>query len=156
MWLGESVHHLDEKNRLAVPRRLQAGLERDEEGRTCAVLTRGFEGCLFLFADSTYARLIARMKTHAFDGTRERKMQRLFFASSLRCTLDGAGRLLIPEKLKAVVGIEKEVVLVGLVDRLEIWPKRAWEAFERESAGDFDQLDRALYGEADGGSLPQP
>ncbi len=155
MWLGESVHSLDDKNRLAVPRRLQAGLERDEAGRTSAVLTRGFEGCLFLFSDATYARLIARMKTQAFDGLRERKMQRLFFASSQRCTLDSAGRLLIPEKLKAVVGIEKEVVLVGLVERLEIWPKRAWEAFEHESADDYDQLDRVLCGENDGGALPQ-
>lgn len=158
MWLGESTLALDGKNRVVIPRRMQAGLgrDRDAEGRTTAILTRGFEGCLFVFAESTFERLIERMRTQAFDGPKERKMQRLFFSSSQHCVLDGAGRLLIPEKLKALVGIEKDVVLVGLIDRLEIWPKDAWEAFERESAEDFDQLGEVLFGGDDGEVVPRP
>jgi MraZ protein len=156
MWLGESSHSLDDKNRVVIPRRLQAGLDRDAEGRTGAIVTRGFEGCLFVFAESAFERLLARMTTQAFSGPRERKMQRLFFANAQRTTLDGAGRLLIPEKLKGLVGIEKEVVLVGLIDRLELWPKAAWEAFETEHAKDFDQLDSVLCGDDGPDVVPQP
>lgn len=155
MWLGESLLSLDDKNRVVIPRKHQVGLDCDADGRPGVVLTRGFEGCLFVFSESTFARLIERMTTQAFSGARERKMQRLFFANAHRATLDGAGRLLIPEKLKALVGLEKDVVLVGLVDRLELWPKAAWEAFEAENASDFDQLDSVLCGD-DEDVTPQP
>lgn len=155
MWLGESSHTLDDKNRVVIPRRLQSGLECDPDGRPTAVLTRGFEGCLFVFSEARFAQLLERMTTQAFSSTLERKMQRLFFANAHRTTLDGAGRLLIPEKLKTLVGLEKDVVLVGLVDRLELWPKAAWEAFEAENSADFDQLDSVLCGD-DGDVAPQP
>ena len=158
MWLGESDHSLDEKNRVFLPRRLQGGLDRDEEGRTTAVLTRGFEGCLFLFSDSGFARVLERMKVQAFAGPEERKMQRLFFSNTHRLALDGAGRLLVPEKLKALVGIDREVVLVGVIDRIEIWPKTVWEAFDRDHASEFDRLDQILCGgaQAPAASVPQP
>jgi len=155
MWLGESLLNLDDKNRVVIPRKHQVGLDCDADGRPTAVLTRGFEGCLFVFSEATFARLLERMTTQAFSSPAERKMQRLFFANAHRVTLDGAGRLLIPEKLKGIVGLEKEVVLVGLVDRLELWPKAAWEAFESEHASDFDQLDSVLCGD-DGDVTPQP
>ena len=143
-WLGETQLSLDDKNRVVIPRRLQAGLERDDEGRVTAIVTRGFEGCLFVFAVSAFERVLARMRTQAFDGAEERRMQRLFFANAHRSTLDSAGRLLLPEKLRALVGITKEVVVVGLVDRLEIWPRQAWEDFENANTQDFDKLDRIL------------
>jgi MraZ protein len=149
IWLGESNLSLDDKGRVVIPRRLQAGLDHDPDGRSVAVVTRGFEGCLFVFAESAFAQLLGRMRTRAFDGAAERKMQRLFFANAHRSTLDGAGRLLIPEKLRKLVGMEKEVVVVGLIDRLEIWPRSAWEAFEARNAGDFDQLSEVLCGDDD-------
>ena len=155
IWLGESNLSLDEKGRVVIPRRLQAGLDHDPEGRTTAIVTRGFEGCLFVFSESAFEGVLARMRTRVFDGPTERKMQRLFFANSHRTVLDGAGRLLIPEKLRELCGMQKEVVLVGLVDRLEIWPKAAWEAFESEHSRDFDQLSEVLCGD-DGDVGPQP
>ena len=156
-WLGSSDLTLDGKNRVVIPRRFQAGLDRDRDpdGRTTAIITRGFEGCLFVFAERTFEQLLERMKTQAFEGPSERKMQRLFFSGSHHCALDSAGRLLIPDKLRKLVGIAKDVVLVGVIDRLEIWPRERWEAFESESAEDFDELDQVLFGSADG-DVPQP
>lgn len=155
IWLGESNLSLDDKGRVVIPRRLQAGLDADAEGRFGAVLTRGFEGCLFVFAESVFERVLARMRTGVFDGPEARKMQRLFFANAHRCTLDSAGRLLIPEKLRRLAGIEKDVVVTGVVDRLEIWPKTAWEAFEERNASDYDQLSDVLCGD-DEPVEPQP
>lgn len=149
VWLGESSHTLDAKNRVHVPRRFHAGLDTDSEGQRVAVVTRGFDGCLFLFSEPGFRAILERLKTQAFVGAQERKMQRLFFSSSQRVLLDAAGRLVVPEKLKTRAGIEREVVMVGAVSRIEIWPKAAWEAFESENEGEFDRLDQVLCGDDD-------
>lgn len=146
LWLGASEHTLDEKARVFIPRRFQAGFEHDAEGRTQVFLTRGFENCLALYSEAGFARLLRRLETEAFAGAEARRMQRLFFSNAHRTLLDGSGRLLVPENLRAQAGIEREVVLLGLVDRVELWAKSAWSAFESESAADFDSLDRVLSG----------
>ena len=156
LWLGESEHTLDSKHRVFVPRRFQGGFERDAEGRAVVIVTRGFEGCLFLFSEAGFAEILAGLRTRAFAGTEERRMQRLFFSNASRTTLDGSGRLLVPEKLRTRVGMEREVVLVGVVDRVELWPKADWEAFERQNSGDFDQLDQVLCGDDELPEGPQP
>jgi MraZ protein len=158
LWLGESEHTLDPKNRVFVPRKFQGGFERDAEGRTVVIVTRGFEGCLFLFSEAGFAQVLARLQTQAFAGAEERRMQRLFFSNASRTTLDASGRLLVPEKLKTMAGIEREVVLVGVVDRVELWPKKVWEAFESRNSEDFDQLDQVLCGGGgeEPSEVPQP
>lgn len=144
VWLGESAHTLDDKARVFIPRKFQAGFGRDAEGRTVVYVTRGFEGCLALYSEEGFQRVLGRLEIEAFSGQDKRRMQRLFFSNSHRTTLDGSGRLLLPEKLRDTAGIARDVVLVGLVDRVEIWPKAAWEAFESDAAGDFDSLDQVL------------
>jgi len=144
MFLGESTHSIDEKNRLFVPKRLQQGLVRNEAGQLGAIVTRGFEGCLFLFAEEGFGDVLSRLTTQAFTGAKRRKMQRLFFANTHRGQLDASGRVLLPEKLKELAGITKEVVLVGCVDRVEIWAKERWESYESENSDAFDELDQVL------------
>lgn len=147
MWLGESTHTLDNKNRVFLPKRFQDGLERSAEGNLSAILTRGFEGCLFLFSTRGFQAVLERLNTQAFEGADARLMQRLFFSSSNALELDSAGRLLVPEKLKTLVGIDKEVVMVGVIDRIEIWPAETWRAMEAKHGNDFDRLDRVICGE---------
>jgi MraZ protein len=144
LWLGEAECTLDDKQRLFVPRRFLAPLSIDADGRSIAVLTRGFEGCLFLFSEPGFQQLLARLNTAAFAGAEERRMQRLFFGNSQRTTLDAQGRLMIPEKLKSAIGLERDVVLVGAVDRIEIWSKARWNAFEAANSKDFDRLGEVL------------
>ena len=148
MFLGESIHTLDAKSRLVVPKRFLAEFPEDQEGRRNAMLTRGFEGCLFLFPEQGFERALERMQLQAFGGAELRTMQRLFFANVHRSPVDGSGRLLLPEKLRRLAGIEKEVVMVGLADRAEIWDRAEWERFESENDGQFDQLDVVLVGGA--------
>ena len=147
MFGGESAHNLDPKNRLFIPKRIQEELTRNEDGHRTCVLTRGFEGCLVLFSEPGFDRVLARLQTQPFVGREQRKMQRLFFSNTYRTQLDGNGRLLLPEKLKAVAGLEREVVLVGVADRAEIWSQAAWSSFEDENSADFDDLDGVLCGE---------
>lgn len=146
MWLGESTHSLDDKGRLSVPRRLLAGQSFDATGRVSFVLTLGFEGCLFLFTEAAFEKAVARLETQPFGGEEKRNMQRLFFSKAQRIELDEKNRLNVPDKLKTLVGIDREVAIVGLVDRAELWPKAKWEAFEAEHARDFARLDGVLLG----------
>lgn len=148
MWLGESTHTVDDKGRVSVPRRLLAGQAFDAGGRLTLVLTLGFEGCLFLFTEASFAKAIARLETQPFGGEEKRNMQRLFFSKAARVELDEKNRLSLPEKLRQLVGIEKDVAIIGVVDRAEIWPKAKWEAFDAEHAREFAQLDRVLLGGA--------
>ena len=155
MFFGESTHTLDAKHRVFVPKRFQGALGRDDQGHLTVIVTRGFDRCLFLFSEEGFTEVRRRLNTQSFAGAKLRKMQRLFFSNTHRCQLDASGRLVLPEKLRTVAGIEKEIVMVGVADRAEIWDRTEWERFENENASDFDDLDVVLVGEpgtdADGG-----
>jgi MraZ protein len=146
---GDSIHTLDPKNRVFVPKRFQDELGREPDGQQVAILTRGFEGCLFLFSREGYAKVLQRLKTQPFGGAQLRTMQRLFFANVHPSPLDSSGRVLLPEKLRKYAGIDKEVVMVGVADRAEIWDRARWQKFEAENDERFDDLDVVLVG--DGG-----
>lgn len=147
MFYGESTHSLDDKGRVFVPKRFQEVLRQEGRDAVRLVLTRGFEGCVFLFSEDGFEEVMGRLLTQAFGGAQLRKMQRLFFANTHRCQLEKSGRLLIPEKLKNFAKLDGDVVMVGVADRAEIWDAEAWEAFESESDQDFDQLDVVLIGD---------
>ena len=142
------MHSVDAKKRVFVPKRFQQGLPLDEGGQRVGVLSRGLDGCLYLFPEAAFNRAIARLNTEAFASKEERRLQRLIFRVSQRIHLDGSGRLLLPANLVEMGGIDKDVVMVGVMDRIEIWDKGRWEAFSEEddSAG-FDELEQLLAGQ---------
>lgn len=147
MWLGESTHTLDDKGRLSIPRRLLAGLTANGNGRFHLVVTRGCEGCLFLFTPEGFTQATARLETQPFAGAEARSMQRQFFPSSEHLELDDKNRALLPEKLIQLAGLGREVVVVGVMNRAEIWAKERWEAYQSEHAQDFERLEQVLSGE---------
>ncbi len=145
MFFDSSDHPLDGKFRVFVPKRFQEALGRDGEGSLACYLSLGVDGCLYLFSEAGFRDAMARLETQAITGPEQRRLQRLFFANTSRVQLDAAGRLLVPEKLRAAVGIEREVAMVGVAHRAEIWPRAAWEAFESSNAGDgLDDLHTIL------------
>ena len=159
MFTGESFHTLDAKHRVFVPKRFQHVLERSSEGHPKLVLTRGFEKSLFLFSSQGFAQVLRRLKTQPFGGARMRNMQRRFFANCHETQLDASGRVVLPEKLRSYAEIEKEVVMVGVADRAEVWDRARWEQFEAEGADEYDELDTVLtgdsfYAETEGGDPP--
>ncbi len=146
MFSGESIHTLDAKFRVFLPKRFQDALGRDGEGHLTVILTRGFERCLFLFSEQGFEKVLSRLETLPFGGATLRKMQRLFFSNTHTLQLDASGRLLLPEKLRQFAGIVREVVVIGVAERVEIWDRAEWERFENENQGDYDELDIVLVG----------
>ena len=82
--------------------------------------------------------------TQAFSGEKLRRIQRLFFANTHKVQLDSSGRLLIPEDLRRFAGLGREIMMIGSMERAEIWDKDAWTAFEERSSADFDELGGVL------------
>jgi MraZ protein len=115
-----------------------------------AYLCPGQDGCLNLFPETTFQTLLEEMKTRVFPGAEQRAARRLFFANTLRVELDASGRVLIPEKLKQRVGLGKEVVMVGVEDRAEIWNKEVWESYAGEHDTKLDELDSVIPGSPPG------
>tara|TARA_R110002096_G_scaffold191185_2_gene372597 strand:- start:25307 stop:25891 length:585 start_codon:yes stop_codon:yes gene_type:complete len=148
LFCGDSRHTVDNKKRVFLPKRFQQGLPLDEEGNRAGVLTRGLDNCLNLFPESGLDRALARMNTEAYAPEQARRLQRAFFSYSSRATLDASGRLLIPDKLREVAGIDKDVVMVGVMDRVEIWDAARWDAYEASSADAFNELEDLLTGES--------
>jgi len=144
VFYGESVHTLDAKGRLFVPKRFQDELTRTPEGALLAYVTRGQDACLVLFSDTGFAQALAELQTRVFSGAELRAAQRVFFANTARIELDSSARLLIPEKLRAGASMGKEVVLIGVGDRAEIWPKETWQKYEAQHLDKIDHIDRVL------------
>jgi len=146
MFCGDSRHTVDAKNRVFLPKRFQQDLELDQDGNRVAVLTRGLDGCLFLFTEEGLETALERMDTQAFAKADRRKLQRLFFSYTSRVTLDASGRLLLPEKLRTLAAIEREVVMIGVRERVEIWSAARWDLYESAYGEDFEDLENVLTG----------
>ncbi len=144
MWVGESKVAVDDKGRVSVPRRLLGQQSFDTAGRLAFYLTLGLEGCIFVFSEAKFAELVGRMDLQPFGSEEKRTLQRLFFAKALRVELDEKNRLALPDKLRALVGIDRDVTILGLVDRAEIWATNTWETLEAERANQYARLDSVL------------
>jgi MraZ protein len=153
MHYGEATLNLDAKNRVFVPKRFQDQLSRTPEGALFAYVTRGQDACLYVFSEAGLQRALDELKSGVFTGGDLRAAQRVFYANTVRIELDASGRLLLPEKLRAHGGLDKEVVMIGVGDRLEIWSKAAWEAYEAEHLDKLDHVDRVL---ASSQTAPRP
>ena len=138
MFYGEHEHAIDRKGRVIVPARFRQALKQHEV--TSLVLTRGLDGCLFLFPESEWRMVENRFKQIPFTKQEGRKFNRLFFSGAAEVTIDRLGRLLIPRTLKEFAQIKQDVVIVGLSNRMEIWAKDKWQAFYESSRQSFEEI----------------
>lgn len=134
MFIGEYQHALDEKGRLAVPVKFRAELKGG------AVVTRGLDSCLFLYTKKAWAELAERLSKLPIARANTRAFARLMLAGAMDVTVDGQGRLLLPDYLRAYAGIKRQIVVAGLYNRLELWDSKRWESYKRgteKASGDI-------------------
>ena len=120
---GKYRHTVDPKGRLFVPSKL-----RDELGEAFYV-TLGLDHCLSVYTEAGWQSILD--KYNALPISQARKM-RFLFANAAKCELDSQGRIVIPQKLRKYASLEKDVVIIGVNDRAEIWSADAWNAQEEE------------------------
>ena len=129
MLLGEHEHTLDDKKRLTLPAKLRGAFE---DG---VVVTRGLDGCLFAYPRAEWELLAERLQGLDPLAESSRLMQRHFFAFAAPGELDRQGRLVVPSGLLEHAGIEREVVVAGVFDHIEIWDRAKWRSQPHQEEG---------------------
>lgn len=131
---GTYLRALDEKRRVAVPKRL-----RDDFGEANLehlFIAPGTEKSLVIYAPKAFEHLAARLA----DKASHQNFLRLFYSSSERVDLDGQGRIRIPDRLAEYAGLSREAYLLGVQDHAELWDKSAWDQFVSRTTPEFDHL----------------
>ncbi|MCF0121839.1 MAG: division/cell wall cluster transcriptional repressor MraZ [Lachnospiraceae bacterium] len=136
MFMGEYSHSIDAKGRLIIPSRF-----RDELGANF-VLTKGLDGCLSLYPQNEWRIFEKKLRDLPLISRNARIFTRFFVASATPCTFDKQGRILIPEILREYANLEKNVVLTGNINRIEIWSKRKWS--ENSNYDDMNVIAKEL------------
>ncbi len=138
MFLGEYSHSLDEKGRVVMPSKFRVGLAGG------CVLTKGQERCLYVFATDRWDEEAQKVRRLPRTDRRARNYSRSFFASASDQTLDRSGRCQIPETLRSYAGLTKDVTVVGVADRIEIWDTDTWQRIAAEADEYYAEIEEVL------------
>lgn len=120
MLIGEYKHNIDTKGRIIMPAKLRTGIgER-------FVATKGLDGCIFIFSIKEWEKFEEKLRTLPISNKDARVFTRFFFSGAYECEVDKQGRFILSETLKTFAKLEKELVIVGMDTRVEIWNKDEW------------------------------
>ncbi|SCJ55315.1 cell division protein MraZ [uncultured Clostridium sp.] len=133
MFIGEYQHSLDSKNRIIVPSKLREGLGEK------FIISKGLDGCLYAYPIDEWQKFEEKLKNLPLTNRDARAFVRFFVAGATEVETDKQGRGLIPANLREYAGIEKEIVTIGALNKVEIWSKEKWESYN-ESDIDFDSI----------------
>lgn len=139
MFMGEYHHSIDEKGRLIIPAKF-----RNELGESF-VVTRGLENCLFVYSLPEWEKIVAKLKTIPFTKKDARNFTRFFLSGATTLEFDKQGRINISSPLATYASLEKECVIVGVNDRLEIWSLDSWKKFFENNQADFSDMAENLF-----------
>lgn len=137
MFMGTSNNSIDEKNRMIVPSKLRAGL-----GARC-ILTKGLDKCLYIYNTEDWDKQMEKIARLPESDPKVRAFIRHFCANACECEFDKQGRIIIPQELKAYAGIEKDLVTMGAMSKIEIWSREVWNAPDNDS-----KMERADFAQA--------
>lgn len=133
MLIGEYQHALDAKNRMIVPAKLR------EDLGTKFVITKGLDGCLYVYPLEEWKLLEEKLKTLPLTNKDARAFVRFFFSGASEIEIDKQGRGVIPPNLKEYASIEREIVSIGVLTRVEIWSKDKWLEYN-DSNVDYESI----------------
>ena len=138
MFIGEYAYKLDEKKRLAIPSKFRKRLGKR------AILTKGLEECLFLYPLPEWKKLAEKLEKLPLAQKEARGFARLMLAGATEVEFDNLGRILIPDFLKEYAKLKKEVVVAGVLSRIEIWDAKAWEEYKKKTETEIGDIAEKL------------
>jgi len=140
MFLGEYHHSIDNKGRIIIPSKFREAL-----GETF-VITRGLDQCLFGYPMNEWSEVEEKLKGLPLTKKDARAFTRFFFSGATECEIDKQGRVNIPSPLLNFGKLEKECVVLGVSNRIEIWSKSIWEEYFAESEDSFSEIAENMIG----------
>ena len=134
MLLGEYNHNLDVKGRVSIPAKF-----REDLGEAF-IVTKGLDNCLFVYSKKEWETFETKLKTLPLTNPNARNFIRFFFSGATECEIDKQGRINIPQNLRDYAGLSKEVYVIGVSTRVEIWDKEKWENYTSQDNMDLDEI----------------
>ena len=123
MFIGEYEHNVDAKGRVIMPAKL-----REDIGEKF-IVTKGLDGCLFAYSQNEWTNFEEKLKTLPLTNKNARDFVRFFLSGAVECEIDKQGRFLIPSNLRQYATLDKEIVIIGVGTRIEIWSKATWKDY---------------------------
>lgn len=139
MFMGEYHHNIDDKGRLIIPSKF-----RDDLGDKF-IVTRGLEECLFVYSKDEWNKIITKLNELPFTSKAARTFMRMFLSGATECELDKNGRINISIPLTNYASLEKECVIIGVNDRLEIWSESKFNNFFDDNIENFSEIAEELF-----------
>ncbi|MBT9139824.1 MAG: Transcriptional regulator MraZ [Dehalococcoidia bacterium] len=134
MFMGEHQHAVDSKGRLIMPVKF-----REDLGESF-IVTRGLESCLFVYPLQEWHLLTEKLKTLPFTKADARAFMRFFFSGAVNCELDRQGRILIPNNLREHAKLIKDVMVIGVSSRVEIWSQQVWQEYSEKTELSYEDI----------------
>jgi MraZ protein len=141
MFRGRHEHTIDPKGRVSIPAKFREILTKKYDER---LVITNFDGCLVAYPYEEWIRLEEKASSLSMVKKETRSFMRFFYSSATECILDKQGRILIPQTLREYADLEKEVVLVGQLRKIEIWSKERWNEQIVNAHENFDQISEVL------------
>ena len=134
MLVGQYNHNVDDKGRLSVPTKFR------EELGISFIVTKGLDNCLFAYSKEEWAKFEEKLKSLPLTNPNARNFIRFFFAGATECEIDKQGRINLPQSLREYAGLTKEVSVIGVLTRVEIWDKEKWNNYTSPENMDVDEI----------------
>ena len=138
MFMSEYNHTIDTKGRLIIPAKFREVLGEE------FVVSKGMDGCLFVYANDDWNGFVVELTSLPLINKEARQFARFFLAGAAQVEVDKQGRILLPAHLREFAGLDKDVVLVGVGSRVEIWSKEKWDGISENV--DMDDITSAMEG----------
>ncbi len=144
MFIGQYKHTIDSKGRVSVPVRHREVLGERYDGHL--VVTRDFDRCLVVYPQEEWQVLFDKLRKAPMMAQELKEFMRFYLAGASECTVDRQGRVLIPGELRSYAGIGKDVVFIGMNDRIEIWSPSVWREREEQGFANRERIMEKLTG----------
>ena len=134
MFMGEYQHTLDNKGRLILPAKFR------EELGVRFIATKGLDNCLFIYAKDEWQVLEDKLKKLPLGKSEARAFVRFFFSGAAELECDKQGRILLPSNLREYANLDKEITVIGVSSRIELWSTKVWEEYNNKIAPKVVQM----------------
>lgn len=144
MFMGQYEHAIDDKKRLFIPTKMRAHLGKTRD----LILTCGFEECLFLYPVTEWKRITAKLRdTSVAQGNPKdyRAFVRMFLSAAEQVSVDMQGRILIPQMHAEYASLDTDVVIIGMIERIELWSKQRWTPYRDKAREAFDSAAQKIF-----------
>ncbi len=128
------MHSIDTKGRIIMPAKLKEDIGEN------FVITKGLDGCLFVYSKAEWKNFEDKLRTFPLTNKDARALVRFFLAGVMECEIDKQGRFLISSNLREFASLEKDVVIIGVLDKIEIWSEDKWLEYSKKENMDVDEI----------------